>query len=76
MFAVDYVYFISEDQIERDMVQGLQHLHGFDVVDCDTGTTENLNDGSGRATKRDVLLVDRVREAATCLNPDIRQAAI
>jgi type I restriction enzyme R subunit len=28
--------FISEDQIERALVQKLQHLHGFDVLECHT----------------------------------------
>ena len=26
--------FISEAQIERALVQKLQHLHGYDVLDC------------------------------------------
>jgi type I restriction enzyme R subunit len=26
--------FISENQIERALVQKLQHLHGFDSLDC------------------------------------------
>ena len=63
--------FISEDQIERALVQKLEHLHGFDSLACHTEDPEDLNDGSGRANKRDVILVDRVREAATRLNPDI-----
>lgn len=45
------------------MVQKLQHLHGLDVLDCYTETTENLKDGSGRATKRDVIPVDRWNKA-------------
>ena len=53
--------FISEDQIERALVQKLQHLHGFDSLDCHTEDPEDLNDGSGRANKRDVILVDRVK---------------
>ena len=61
--------FISEDQIERALVQKLQHLHGFDSLDCHTEDPEDLNDGSGRANKRDVILVDRVKEAAIRLNP-------
>ena len=65
--------FISEDQIEQALVQKLQHLHGFDSLDCHTEDPEDLNDGSGRANKRDVILVDRVREAATRLNPRIPQ---
>ena len=42
--------FISADQIERALVQKLQHLHGFDSLDCHTDDPEDLNDGSGRAT--------------------------
>ncbi len=61
--------FISEDQIEQALVQKLQHLHGFDVLDCHTENAEDLNDGSNRANKRDVILVDRVREAAHSAEP-------
>src|SRR5712671_3402152 len=68
--------FISEDKIERALVQKLQHLHGFDSLDCHTEDPEDLNDGSARANKRDVILVDRVREAAIRLNPDIPARAI
>ena len=68
--------FISEDQIERALVQKLQHLHGFDSLNCHTEDPEDLNDGSGRANKRDVILVDRVKEAAIRLNPDIPAKAI
>ena len=68
--------FISEDQIERALVQKLQQLHGFDTLDCYTEDPEDLNDGSGRANKRDVILVDRVSEAAIRLNPDIPRKAI
>ena len=68
--------FISEDQIERALVQKLQHLHGFDALDCHTEDPEDLNDGSGRANKREVILVDRVREAAVRLNPGIPPKAI
>ncbi len=52
--------FISEDQIERALVQKLQHFHGFDALDCHTEDPEDLNDGSGRANKREVILADRV----------------
>ncbi len=68
--------FISEDQIEQVLVQKLQHLHGFDALDCYTENAEDLNDGSNRANKRDVILVERVREAAIRLNPDIPATAI
>ncbi|MDO8369470.1 MAG: type I restriction endonuclease [Candidatus Nitrotoga sp.] len=68
--------FISEGQIEQALVQKLQHLHGFDALDCYTENAEDLNDGSNRANKRDVILVERVREAAIHLNPDIPATAI
>src|SRR5437879_2972082 len=63
--------FISEDQIERALVQKLEQLHGFDSLNCNTKDPEDMNDRSGRANKRDVILVDRVREAAIRLNPTI-----
>src|SRR5688572_1836613 len=63
--------FISEDQIERALVQKLVRLHGFDHLNCHTEDPENLKDGSGRTNKREVILMDRVREAAIRLNPTI-----
>ncbi len=68
--------FISEDHIEQALVQQLQILHGFDSLNCHTVDQEDLNDGSNRANKRDVILVDRLREAATRLNPDLPAKAI
>lgn len=67
---------ISENQIEQALLQKLQHLHGYDVLDCFTEKAEDLNDGSRRTDKRDVILADRVREAALRLNPQIPEAAI
>lgn len=63
--------FISEDQIERALVQKLTSLYGFDTLNCHTENPEDLNDRSGRAIKREVILVDRVKEAAVRLNPNI-----
>src|SRR6266571_1208954 len=68
--------FISEDQIEQALMQRLQHLHGFDSLNCYTEDPENLNDGSHRANKRDVILVNHVKEAAVALNPRIPLKAI
>lgn len=67
---------ITEDQIEQALVQKLQHLHGFDVLDCYTSNAEDLNDGSNRANKRDVILAERVLEALIRLNSHIPAAAI
>src|SRR5882672_5130687 len=63
--------FISEDQIERALVEKLKQLYGFDSLNCHTDDPEDLNDRSGRANKRHVILVDRVREADERLNPTI-----
>ncbi|MDR4521397.1 MAG: type I restriction endonuclease, partial [Nitrosomonas sp.] len=68
--------FISEDQIEQALVQKLQHLHGFDALDCYTENAQDLNDGSNRASKRDVILADRVREAAIRMNRTISETVI
>src|ERR1700740_1839298 len=68
--------FISEDQIERALVQKLRQLYRFDTLDCHTEDPEDLDDGSGRTNKREVILVDRVREAALRLNPRIPLPAI
>lgn len=68
--------FISEDQIERALLQKLQHVHGYDVLDCNTEEREDLADGSGRADKREVILLDRLRAAAVELNPGIPAAVI
>ena len=54
--------FISEDQIEQALLQKLQHVHGYDVLDCYTENAEDLNDGSGRAHKRDVILAELKRQ--------------
>jgi type I restriction enzyme R subunit len=67
---------ITEDQIEQALVQKLQHQHGFDVLDCFTQNAEDLNDGSGRTNKRDVILAERVHEALTRLNPGIPASAL
>ncbi len=44
--------FLSEDDIEQALLQKLQHLHGFDVLDCMTVKPEELNDGSHRKDKK------------------------
>lgn len=63
--------FISEDQIEKALVEKLRQLYPFESINCYTKDPEDLNDGSDRASKRDVILADRVHEAALRLNPRI-----
>jgi len=68
--------FISEDDIEQAMVQRLQHLYGYDALNCYTADPADMKDGSGRRDKREVILRDRLKAAAVHLNPDIPETAI
>lgn len=68
--------FISEEQIEIALVQLLVHEQGYEQLNCHTMDRENLNDQSGRASKREVLLHDRLKTAAIKLNPLIPEKAI
>lgn len=68
--------FISEDDIEQAMLQRLEHLHGYDSLNCYTANPEDLNDNSGRTDKREVILHDRLKEAAIVLNPGIPESSI
>lgn len=68
--------FISEDDIEVAMVQRLEHVHGYDSLNCYTADPADRNDGSGRTDKRNVILYDRLREAVIGLNPGIPESAL
>ena len=68
--------FISEDDIERAMVHRLVESFGYDSLNCHTSDPEDLNDGSGRRDKREVVLLHRLKRAAVALNPEIPEAAI
>jgi len=68
--------FLSEDDIEQAMMQRLQHLYGYDALDCHTSDPTDLLDGSGRSDKREVIFRDRLRAAAVALNPEVPETAI
>ena len=68
--------FISEDDIEHAILQRLQHVYGYDTLNCFTADASDINDGSGRTDKRDVILYGRLKEAAIALNPGIPESAI
>lgn len=68
--------FISEDDIEQALLQRLQHLCGFNVLNCFTAQPDDLNDGSGRADKRDVILAGPLRAALQRLNPQAPASAV
>jgi type I restriction enzyme R subunit len=68
--------FISEDDIEVAIVQKLQHLYGYDSLNCHTADPTDMNDGSGRRDKREVILRGPLKAAAIALNPRIPESAI
>jgi len=68
--------FISEDDIERALVQRLVAGHGFQTLNANTEDRADLDDGSGRSDKREVVLVPRLRTALTRLNAELPAAAI
>ena len=68
--------FITEDQIEQALLQRLQHVCGFDVLECHTADPADLNDGSGRKDKRDVLLPQQLKAAAVRLNPQVPEPVV
>lgn len=68
--------FISEDNIEQALLQRLQHIHGFNVLDCYTAKPEDLNDGSHRTDKRDVVFPVELRAACLELNPGLPESKI
>ncbi len=48
--------FISEDQIEKALLQKLRKQFDYELLNCYTSNPENLNDRSKRTDKRDVIL--------------------
>ncbi len=68
--------FISEDDIEQAILQRLNQQFGFDLLNCFTAKPDDINDGSGRKDKRDVILSTRLKTACIKLNPGIPDKAI
>lgn len=61
--------FISEDDIERATINLLSTESGYKHLNCFTVKAEDLQDGSNRADKRDVVLHERVFEKCIEFNP-------
>ena len=68
--------FISEDDIEKAILEKLHNHYGYEVLNCYTSDPADLNDGSNRADKKDVIFEDRLRKAAIDLNTGIPETAI
>ncbi|NUM48841.1 MAG: deoxyribonuclease, partial [Anaerolineales bacterium] len=63
--------FISEDNIEQAIIQKLVKDYDYQTLNCYTTVPDDLNDGSHRTDKREVVLHDRLKAAAVRLNPGI-----
>lgn len=68
--------FISEDDIEQAILKRLNTEFKFDLLNCFTAKPEDLNDGSQRTDKRDVILANRLLAACIELNPSVPKAVI
>ncbi|MDQ3634156.1 MAG: type I restriction endonuclease subunit R [Acidobacteriota bacterium] len=68
--------FISENDIEGEILKKLKDDFSFELLNCYTKDAEDLNDRSGRSDKRDVILADRLRESLVRLNPHLPAEAI
>ena len=66
--------FIYEDDIEKALLDKLAaEPFGYDVITCDPSTSskENINDGTGRASKKQCVLPAVLRSALIRINPTI-----
>lgn len=63
--------FISEDQIEQALLKRLKERYGYELLNCNTTDSDDINDGSKRRDKREVVLKDRLKEAGIRLNKNI-----
>lgn len=67
---------ITEDQIERALLARLPALGRWTALNAYTADPADLNDGSGRSDKREVILRDRLGTATRRLNPTLPAAVI
>lgn len=69
--------FISEDDIERDIIKVFcNETLAYDYQNCYTVDPEDLNDGSKRSDKKQVVLLDRLQTALRQLNQELPESAI
>ncbi len=68
--------FISEDQIEKAIVATLTDKLGYTTINCFTADVDNLNDGSHRPTKQEIVFPEVLREKAVSLNKGIPEKVI
>lgn len=62
---------ISEDQIEQALLSRLKDRYDYEILNCNTSDRDDINDGSNRKDKREVVLKERLKEAGILLNPSV-----
>lgn len=71
--------FISEDDIERAILSKLKEApFEYDIITCDADPNkrDDLNDGTGRSSKRECVLPFVLEESLKRINPDIDEQYI
>lgn len=71
--------FISEDDIERAILSKLNTApFEYDIITCDADPNkrDDLNDGTGRSSKRECVLPSVLEESLKKINPDIDEQYI
>jgi len=68
--------FISEDDIEIALITLLQESFNYEVLNCYTIKQDDINDGSRRTDKRDVIFGDRLMAALIGLNPSVPESTL
>ncbi|MCP4373650.1 MAG: type I restriction endonuclease subunit R, partial [Deltaproteobacteria bacterium] len=68
--------FISEDQIEKAIVKVLTDKLGYTTINCFTADVDNLNDGSKRPTKQEIVFPEILKEKTVSLNKGIPENVI
>lgn len=63
--------FISEDDIEKAIVEVFKDKLGYRIINCFTPDVNSLNDKSSRADKKEVVFLDILRNKAYELNQEI-----
>ena len=66
--------YITEDDIEVSLINILKSDEmGYNFIQCDSdpGRKENLNDGTGRTSKKQCVLPEEIKTALYKINPDI-----
>ena len=70
---------ITEDDIEQAILNKLKTKEfDYDIIICDSDPNkrEDLNDGTGRISKKDCILPDILKESLIKINPDITESII